>query len=222
MRRIPTMLLALLALTLAFPIPAHADGKLGIYGIHMLPSDSDAHDYSRPGWGGGVEFVGPFPGTAKLLAGVVGIEVVNLLSSTKTFQDPLTGLRVEQQTSQNYGRLFVGGQLGSHSSGLLRPYAGLNVAGVWYGIGTDVVVPDDINRENEIRQHLGSRDEFAFGWDANAGVDFNFQDRWSIDAGARWLHAYGVPQQLGDGAVTVQPGYVQFRLGFGIGARSLH
>jgi len=112
--------------------------------------------------------------------------------------------------------------VGAHAAGLLRPYAGLNLAAVWYGISTDAVVPDDYNRQNEIRQSLGRRDEFAFGWDANAGVDLNFADRWGIDLGARWLHAYGVPQQLGGGAVTIQPGYLQVRLGVGIGARLLH
>jgi opacity protein-like surface antigen len=168
-----------------------------------------------------VEYVAPLPGTSTLLAGVAGLEVVNLLSQTKKFQDGLTGLRVEQQTSQNYGRLFLGGQLGPHGRGALRPYLGLNLAGVWYGISTDVVVPSDPTRTNEIRQHLHGTNRVAFGWDANAGVDVNFSDRWSIDAGARYLHSYGVPQQLGDGAVTIQPGYVQYRLGFAIGSRTL-
>jgi opacity protein-like surface antigen len=213
---------ALLA-TLALAAPAaRADGWLEIYGLRMDPSDVDARQYSRPGWGGGVQGVVPLPGTANLFAGVVGVEVVNLLSTTKTFQDPLTGLRVEQQTSQNYGRFFLGGRVGAHGAGLLRPYAGLDLAGVWYGIGTDVVVPDDYNRQTEIRQSLGSRNEIAFGWDANAGVGLNFSDRWGLDFGARWLHAYGLPQQLGDGAVTIQPGYLQVKLGVGIGSRLLH
>lgn len=209
-------LVACALLALAVP-EARADGKLEVFGLHMVPSDRDSKDYSRPGWGGGVQAVGPMPGTAKLLAGVVGIEVVNLLSSTKEYRDPLTALRVEQQTSQNYGRLYAGARAGSHGSGALRPYAGVNLAGVWYGIDTDVVVPDDSDRENEIRQNLRTRNEFSFGWDVNAGVDVNFRDRWSIDAGVRWLHAYGVPQQLGDGAVTIEPGYFQIRLGIGIG-----
>jgi len=34
-----------------------------------------------------------------------------------------------------------------------------------------------------------------------------------VDGGARFLKQYGVPQQLGDGAVTIQPSYVQYRLG---------
>ncbi len=36
---------------------------------------------------------------------------------------------------------------------------------------------------------------------------------WGIDGGVRYLKQYGVPQQLGDGAVTVQPSYLQYRLG---------
>lgn len=217
MRSTPACALALSLL--AFAAPATAGPKLELYGVRMVPTDVDARQYSRPGWGAGVQAVAPLPGTATLLAGVLGVEIVNLLSTTKEFQDPLTGLRVEQQTSQNYGRLFVGTQVGSHGGGFLRPYGGVNVALVYYGIGTDVVVPDDSDRQNEIRQSLGSRDEVAFGWDANAGVDLNFRERWGIDVGVRWLHAYGVPQQLGDGAVTIQPGYVQAKVGVFIGSR---
>jgi len=58
------------------------------------------------------------------------------------------------------------------------------------------VVPDDRDRENEIRQNLRDENEFAFGWDANAGVDVNFCDRWSVEAGVRWLHQYGLPPFL--------------------------
>ncbi len=210
-------LLATLALLTALAPAAHADGKVELYGLRMDPNVQDSKQYSRHGWGGGVELVAPLPTAQKLFAGVVGVEGVNLLAQTVKFQDALTGLRVEQQTSQNYGRLFAGVQVGSHSSGFLRPYVGANVAAVWYEIHTDVVVPDDSNRENEIRQNLKRRDEVAFGWDANAGVDLNFRNRWNIDAGVRVLHAYGVPQQLGDGAVTIHPGYVQYRIGVGIG-----
>lgn len=213
---------ALVLAACAGAAPARAAGKVELYGIRMVPTDVDSRQYSRPGWGGGLQGVLPMPGTATMLAAVGGLEVVNLLATTKEFRDPLTGLRVEQQTTQNYARMFAGGRVGPHGSGALRPYGGLNVALVWYGISTDVVVPDDSYRQNEIRQHLKDRNEFAFGWDANAGVDVNFRDRWSIEAGVRWLHQYGVPQQLGDGAVTIQPGYLQAKVGIGIGARSMH
>jgi len=212
--------LAMTLLSLAGAAPASAGAKLEVYGLRMVPTNPDSRQYSRPGWGAGVQGVVPIPGTADLLAGVAGVEIVNLLSSTKVFQDDLTGLRVEQQTSQNYGRFFLGTQMGAHGAGFLRPYGGVNLALVWYGIGTDVVVPDDSDRERDIRQHLGGRDELAFGWDANAGVDLNFNDRWGIDVGARWLHSYGVPQQLGDGAITIEPGYLQAKVGFVVGARS--
>lgn len=219
MRRPAIAFFVLLALA-AVAAPAFASGKLELYGVRMDPNGRDAVQYSRPGWGGGIEGVLPLPGTAKLIAGVVGIEGVNLLSREKTFQDLTTGLRVLQQTSQTYGRFYLGGQLGSHSSGFLRPYAGANVAVVWYGISTDVVVPDDTNRENEIRQNLRDENQFAFGWDANSGVDLNFRDRWGIDIGVRYLHAYGVPQQAGDGAVTIEPGYLQYRVGIVLGSHS--
>ena len=221
MRRLPATLAAFTLLAFA-AVPALAAGKIELYGIRMDPTDVDARQYSRPGYGLGLEVVAPPPVLAQLFAGVAGIEWVNLMSQTKKFQDPLTGLRVEQQTSQDYFRFFVGGQVGAHSGGFLRPYAGVNVAAVVYGISTDVVVPNDLNRQNEIRQTLSDENKASFGWDANAGLDLNFRDRWNIDAGVRLLHSYGVPQQLGGNAVTIAPSYVEYRLGVGMGFRSMH
>ena len=216
MRTRITLCVALAALA-ALASNASASGKVEVYGLAMDPSGHDATRYSGTGLGGGGSVTLPVPSTYHLLAAVVGVEVVNLLAEKTTMLDQTTGLRVEQQTSQNYGRLFMGFEFGSHSSGFLRPYGGLNIAGIWYGISTDVVVPSDINVENEIRQNLRDQNEIAFGWDANVGMDWNFRDRWSIDTGVRFLKAYGVPQQFGAGAVTVSPAYVQFKLGIGFG-----
>jgi len=89
------------------------------------------------------------------------------------------------------------------------------VALVVYGISTSVVIPDDNNLENSINQHLSDHTEAAFGWSAGGGVNLNF-GRWGIDGGVRFLQQYGVPQQLGAGAVTIQPSYIQYRLGVSI------
>lgn len=206
--------LALAALApLAAPGPVlAADARIALYGIRQDPSDADARDYGRPGWGGGVAAKLPLPGTERLLAWVGGLEAVNLLSTEKTFIDGLTGLRVEQNTSQNYGRLFLGGEMGPHGSGLLQPYAGADIALVFYNIGTTVTIPDDFDRQNSINQRLRDENKAAFGWSATAGLVLDF-GRWGLDGGIRYLEQYGVPQQLGDGAVTIQPSYLQYRLG---------
>lgn len=215
MRRAPLLLLASLAVfAVAAAVPAQAAKVEGFF-LKMDPYSDVSRQYGRPGYGGGLEVVGELPQTAKLFAAVGGLEIVNMLSSTTEFRDVTTGLRVQQQTTQNYGRLYVGGQFGSHSSGFLRPYVGANVAMVWYGISTDVVVPDSYDRENEIRQNLRDENELAFGWDANAGVDFNVRDKWSVDVGVRYLHSYGVPQQLGAGSVRIEPDYIQLKIGVG-------
>ncbi|MBK7366381.1 MAG: outer membrane beta-barrel protein [Candidatus Eisenbacteria bacterium] len=215
MRRAPLLSIACFAvLALAAAVPAQAAKVEGFF-LKMDPYSDVSRQYGRPGYGGGLEVVGELPGTAKLFAGVGGLEIVNMLSTTTEFRDVTTGLRIEQQTTQNYGRLYLGGQFGSHSSGFLRPYVGANVAMVWYGISTDVVVPDDRDRENEIRQNLRDENELAFGWDANAGVDFNVRDKWSIDVGVRYLHSYDVPQQLGAGSVRIEPDYFQLKIGVG-------
>ena len=202
-----------LALLLLFATPLlAATPRAGLYVNRLDPSDAQARDFARPGWGGGLDISWPLDGTQGMLSAIGGIEVSSLLSKVKVFQDQLTGLRVEQHTDQFYGRLFVGGELGPHGNGFLEPYANAAIALVFYGINTNVVVPDDYNRENSINQLLSEQNEAAFGWSAGTGVHLNF-GRWGIDGGLRFLKQYGVPQQLGDGAVTIQPAYIQSRLG---------
>jgi hypothetical protein len=204
-------LCALLLLLVAVPALA-AKPRFGLYLSRLDPSDAAARDYAKPGWGGGVDVSWPLNGTQGLLSGIGGLELNSLYSNVKKFQDQTTGLRVEQHTDQIYGRIFLGGELGPHGNGFLEPYANLAISGVYYGINTSVVVPDDSNRENDINQHLGGKNEFAFGWSAGTGMHLNF-GVWGIDGGVRFLKQYGVPQQLGDGAVTIQPSYLQSRLG---------
>lgn len=201
--------LTFLALTL-LPVTALATGgKLGLNLIRMVPSGQDAERYSNPGWGAGVQLTVPMRGAASMLAGVLGFEYVNLLSETTTIYEPVTLLRVEQQTNQHIGRLYLGPEIGPHGNGTFRPHAGANIALVFYGISTDVVVPSDPNRQNEIRQNLRDENRAAFGYDFTLGVDINPWNKVSIDVGARFLKSFNVPQQLGAGSEPIHPGYIQ-------------
>ena len=204
----------LLATAVAYPVAARAGVNVSIYGMHMDPSDQDAKDFSRASYGGGLHASFPVPQLGNLLAGAVGIEMVNMLSETHEFQDPETGLRVEQQTNQEYFRLYLGPEIGPHGHGFFRPHVGVHAALVNYGISTDVVVPDDGNRENEIRQNLRSENRTVFGYDLNAATDLNFGN-WFVEGGTRFAKSFNVPQQLGGGAVTIHPGYVQIYVGLG-------
>ena len=195
---------------------AYAGGKIGIYGIRMVPDGIDAEKYSRAGWGIGFHIVAPVPQLSNLLAGVGGIEFVNLLDNTTEFNDNITGLRIEQQTSQHYIRIILGAQAGGHGSGFIRPHAGVNIAFINYGISTDVVVPDDIDRENEIRQNLNSEDHWVVGYGITFGIDLNFSNTVAVDGGVRFLKSFAVPQQLGEGSVKVHPQYFQVYLGIGL------
>jgi len=214
MRPLHPALTALALCVLALPALA-ATPRLSLYGMMMSPTDQAARDFSDPGWGGGADVSWPVHGTEGMLSVIGGLEAASLYSSVKTFQDQTTGLRIEQHTDQAYGRLFIGGELGPHGNGTIQPYGNLAVALVVYGISTSVVIPDDNNLENSINQHLGDHSEAAFGWSAGGGVNLNF-GRWGIDGGVRFLQQYGVPQQLGAGAVTIQPSYIQYRLGVSI------
>src|SRR5262249_42450157 len=149
-----------------------------------------------------------------IIGGGGGIEWISLLSETHTFQDPQTGLTVEQQTEQEYLRIYLGPEIGPRGAGFFRPHVAAHIAYVNYGISTDVVIPNDANRENEIRQNLRSLHRSAVGYDLDAGTDLNF-GMWFIEGAARYAKSFNVPQQLGDGAVTVHPGYIQIYAGIG-------
>jgi hypothetical protein len=192
--------------------------RVGLYVSRIDPSDAAARDYARPGWGGGLDLSWPLNGTQGLISGMGGIEVTSLLSKVKKFQDQTTGIRVEQHTDQLYSRLFLGGELGPHGNGFLEPYANLAIALVFYGISTDLVIPNDADRDLDVIQHQGGKDEFAFGWSAGTGLHLNLRGV-GLDGGVRFLKQYGVPQQLGNGAVTIQPSYIQYRLGITLAIR---
>ncbi len=221
MRRIPVtflsrVCLAAIAAALLWAGVAGADGKVGLYGIRMVPTGQDAEEFSRASWGGGIDCVVPAPFLGNLVAANLGIEFVSMLTEKTTTYDQQTLLRVEQQTSQEYGRFYLGPEFGPHGPGFFRPHAGANLAVVFYGISTDVVVPDDYNRQQEIRQNLRDENRVAMGYDLNAGADFNFWNKMSFDTGVRFLKSFNVPQQLGAGSVTISPGYFQVYAGLGV------
>ena len=208
---------AAIALVLGFFTSAHAGGKIGIYGLRMEPNGNDAKDFSDANWGLGGHIVVPAPQFANTLAGVIGFEWVNFLSSTTEFRDRQTQLRVEQQTSQNYYRFYVGPQIGGHGNGFIRPHAGINIAWVLYGISTDVVIPNDENPDDEIRQKLESEWKSAFGWDITLGLDLNFSNTVVLDGGIKYLKTMGLVQQLGTaGSETIHPQYFQAYFGVGV------
>lgn len=211
---IPILALCFLV-TGAHPSPVQAGLSASLYGIHMDPADQDAKNYSAASYGGGVRGSFSIPQVGNLIAGSFGLEIINMLSETHAFQDPVTGLRVEQQTSQQYFRLYLGPEIGPHGNGFLRPHVGAHVAFITYDISTDVVIPNDAHPENEIRQNQRSVEHTAFGYDLNAGTDLNF-GKWYIEGGGRFAKSFNVPQQLGEGAVSIHPGYVQIYMGLGM------
>ena len=195
---------------------AIAGGKAGVYGIYMVPRGEDAENYSQPGLGFGFHIVVPVPQLANILAGTVGLEFINLLEQTIDLRDRTTGLWVEQKTSQNYFRLFLGGQIGGHGNAFFRPHAGMNVALVVYSISTDLVVSDSWD-EDEIIQNVSNESHVVAGYDITLGIDLNFSNKFAIDGGIRYVKSFSVPQQLGAGSVKIHPQYFQVYLGIGLG-----
>jgi opacity protein-like surface antigen len=114
-------------------------------------------------------------------------------------------------------RAFVGGQLGSHGNGLIRPYMGLNLALLVYSYTTDSLPLSDAPADNSSPRDVWTTSETAFGWDANAGIDLDFHEHWMLDVGVRYVHSTGVPRAPAFSAVRFDPAYLQYRVGIGFG-----
>jgi len=204
------------------PASALADGKLSLYLSRMEPTGVDAQRFSRASWGGGIEAVLPWYAAYNLVALTSGLELSNMLSQSTNVYDPILRETLEQRTNQSYGRFFVGGRVGPHGPGFVRPHAGANLAFVWYGISTDIDIPNPADPNQPITKNLDSNFDAAFGYDVNAGVDLNIANAFPVEVGMRFVKSFNVPQPLGQGAVSVSPSYLQTYLAIGVGFDFLH
>lgn len=199
------------------PLPASADGKVSIYLSRMEPADVDASRFTTASWGGGIDAVWPWSGAHNLIALDGGLEITNMLSESTEVYDPVIRAVLLQSTNQSYGRLFLGGRLGPHGPGFIRPHVGANLAVVWYDISTNIEIPNPSDPNNPVNKTLDSRTNGTFGYDLNVGVDLNLGNKVPVELGARYLQSFEVPQQLGEGAVSVSPSYYQIYFSVGMG-----
>jgi hypothetical protein len=194
---------------------AAASGKVGVYAIRMVPYGQDAETYSRASWGGGIHAVLPFR-FSEIVALTGGLEFVNFLNTTVDLRDRTTGLKVNQTTSQSYVRLFLGGQVGGHGNGFLRPHAGVNLALIFHDFSIDNTVPDDTNPDKSISQNVEHISRVVFGYDITLGLDLNFSNTIALDGGVKYVKSFSVPQQLGSASLKIYPQYFQIYFGVGV------
>ena len=185
-----------------------ATPRVSLYAMRIDPGAPVRQGAFNSGYGGGTDVSWPIPRSQGLLALVGGGEVSSLYSGVRSVVDTASGERAEHHMDQLYGRLFVGGELGPHGDGTLEPYANLALSMIMYGYFDDVqITAGDASRELLVSQH-----ELGVGWSAGAGVNLNF-DRFGVTGGVRYLREFGAPRQLGNGAVVIQPAYMQYRVG---------
>jgi hypothetical protein len=200
--------LALLLLgALALPAVAAAP-SVSMYAMRMDTGAPLQRGLLNSGYGGGAVVNWPLPRSQGLLALFGGAEGSSLHASVRTEVDSASGERAEHHTNQLYGRLFVGGELGPHGDGTLEPYANVALSMIGYGYFDDL----QLTAGHASRELLVSQHELGAGWSAGAGVNLNFR-RFGIAGGVSYLRQFGTPRQLGNGAVRIEPAYVQYRLG---------
>jgi len=187
--------------------------QISLHGIYMVPDGVQATDYSRPGFGGGATFIFPIGTLPDIMRGGVGIEFVNLLSKSHQYTDRSTGLPYDQETNQNFMRLYFGLYVGSRGTAFYRPYAAINLALHVYGISSDIVQKDPYDPTIEDTETISSTSHAVAGCDMTFGLDLNVSQLVALDGGFRFVKSFAVPQQLGEGSVKVYPYYFQIYLG---------
>jgi len=189
--------------------------KAEIYVLGRFPSGPEAKDHSGEGAGLGGCIVFPSHRVAKLFAAVGGVDWVELESKTRGLDWTDYNAETRQITTQHYARIYVGGEIGGHGHGFLRPHAGVNFAVIGYWIYTRVQEWDYQTADWETFRPKRLRFRPSLGYDLSCGMEFNFRDKWMIDLGLRTLRSLFVPLQLGDDAVTIYPQYGEIYLGVG-------
>ena len=192
-------------------VPAKAE----LYVLGRFPSGPEAEDHSGEGFGIGGCIVSPSHRLAKLFAVVGGADWAELEAKSRDLDWRDYNAHTRQITTQHYARLYVGGEIGGHGHGFLRPHAGVNFAIIGYWIYTRLQEWDYETEgwETFRPQRLTFRP--SLGYDLSMGLEFNFRDKWMIDLGLRTLRSLFVPLQLGDDAVTIYPQYGEIYLGVG-------
>jgi hypothetical protein len=194
---------------------AVAGGKFGAYVLRMVPTGLDAALSEQPGWGGGVHAIVPIPFTHRLTAASIGAEFTRLLDESDTFIDKVTGLPVEREIDQYYIRLYIGLRIGEHGDRTFRPFAGVNLAVIDYGIGIDEVA-DDPGGGSELRRDVYDKRETALGYDLSVGADAVFSKLIALEGGVRYSRSLSPVADLGWHSIRVAREYIHFYIGLGV------
>jgi hypothetical protein len=189
--------------------------KAELYVLGRFPSGPEATDHSGEGFGIGACVVSPSHRVAKLFALVVGADYVMLDSKTRGLDWMDYYAETRQVTTQQYARLYFGGEIGGHGHGFFRPHAGVNFAIIGYWIYTRIQEWNYETADWETFRPKRLSFRPSLGYDFSLGTEFNFGDKWSLDLGLRTLRSLFVPLQFGDDAVTIYPQYGEIYLGVG-------
>jgi hypothetical protein len=188
--------------------------KFGLHGVYMEPNGPDAENYSDRAGGYGLHFVLPLPRPVHMFGLVVGLENILMGMDSREIYDSHSCSHVQEYITQRYTRLFIGGELGGHGRGFLRPHIGMNLAVVNYGFSVEIDRYDD-ESEDFITRNFARDNHWVFGHDITLGLDLRISRKIFVDIGIRYLNTYSVPVQLDQGLTTVHPEYFQIYLAVG-------
>ena len=202
-RLIATLSLAMLLLP-AIPAEADISHKFGL--TYTEPFNTDASESSKGNWGASLEMEFHLEGISDSISWGAGLDWVDMLGKTTYFQDA-GGTPWIQELDQNYYRIWFGPRLRSHADTLFKPYAGAQIALIYYDYYTNY------NRPGDEPTAVESDDQLIWGYGLHGGLEFRVSPSWSLDLGLKYLQTFGEPKQLRFESVTVHPSYLQYQLG---------
>lgn len=210
----PALLAPILALTLLAHPAWAVGGRVAVHGVHLDPR-GDAEGLGKDGWGGELEGVVTFSPLPSILALSGGVMISQFSSEKVVFQPGPFAFRRELTTEQMLYRFYLGSEVGPHGHGFFQPFVAAHGGVVVHSLSQTLTEPDDVIPENT-RTQSQSENDTGIGYDAAAGVCWNFNNRFSVVTGARYLRSYGLNEQLGEDEKTVDPEYIEAFVGLGV------
>lgn len=194
---------------------ATAEGKLSAYASRLIPTGDGSGECGQSDWGGAIYVVFPIPLVGSIPAGVFGAEFTRFLNDSEKYVDK-TGANVERKIDQDYIRFYLGFRIARQGNRSLRPFVGINLAVIDYGIGIDETIQGYDHEVAPVTQDVFDQRGTSLGFDLSAGAEMVLFNIVSIEAGSRYMRSFSPVKELGEHAVRISREYFQFYVGAGI------
>lgn len=211
-------ILTILLIAFFFAVPGgniRAQAKYSLYVARLSPHNNVTADFGEPKWGFGLAAVVPITQASIFPAFNIGLEYFKCYGESNEYWDPDYG-PYDIRTSQTIYRFYTGGRAVLSGSKIIHPFIGGDITLMICPMHTDyvTVVPsypyENWRPSTELSEILEGQIKTPFGYDLNAGCEFQLADTFILEGGMRYLHSFNAPVHFDDyRAVTIASDYFQ-------------